>query len=165
MCISWTVNCLVSLMYSVTMKLIWNELKLMSAFCTVRDHVVCLTLCFSLFAWSNWEFSQLCFRIAALWVKTPSWFAEDPAFGRNMVPSLSRYNSEDGGSMFLWNVYLHLPDHTLNVRRPENLISECPHTQGTWHLTWIALACFAQQTLQLCIIIVTSRWKRLHDNY
>jgi len=133
----------------------------------VRDRVVCLTLCFSLFEWStrNWGFSQFCFRIAALWVKTPSWLAGDLAFGRNMLSQLSRYSSEDEGSMSLWNVDLHLPGHTLNVRRPENLISELPHTQYTWRLAWIALACFAQQTFQLCIIIVTSRWKRFHDNY
>jgi len=48
-----------------------------------------------------------------------------------MLSSLSRYNSEDGGSMFLRNVYLHLQHYTLNVRRRENLTPERPHTQGT----------------------------------
>lgn len=113
----------------------------------VRDPVVCLTLCFLLFAWSNWGFSQFCFLIATLLVKSLSWLAGDPAFGRNMLSPLSRYNSEDGGSMSLRKVDLYLPDHTLNVRRPENLTSERPHIQGTWCLAWIALTCFAQQNV------------------
>lgn len=140
----------------------WVETEVCVLYVIMLSVLFCV---FQLFAWSNWGFSQFCFRFAALWVKKPSWLTGDPVFGRNMLSPLSRYNSQDGGNMSLRNVDLHPSDHTLNVRSRENLTSKRPHIQGAWYLTWTALACFAQQTFQLCIIVVTSRWKRFHDSY